>query len=51
MSNQQYQELLLDIKRQNKEAIISPYFKTNDSNKIGLSNIFYVKLKNEKDVL
>jgi len=45
LSEQQYLQLLSDMKRQNKDAIISPYFKTKSGGKMGLSNYFYVKLK------
>jgi len=44
-----YLQLLLDIKNENQDIIISPYFKINDNDKIGLSNFFYVKLKEEGD--
>ncbi len=33
----------------NKDLIVAPYFKTKDGDKIGLSNFFYVKLKQETD--
>lgn len=33
----------------NKDVVVSPYFKTSTSKKIGLSNYFYVKLKELKD--
>ena len=49
LSDNQYLELLSDMKRQNKNVIISPYFKINGSDIVGLSNFFYVKLKNERD--
>jgi len=45
LSEKQYLELLEDIKHQNKDVIIAPYFKTERGNKIGLSNFFYIKLK------
>ena len=53
LSDEQYLNLLADMKRQNSGAIISPYFKIGDSDKIGLSNFFYVKLKDieETDLL
>ena len=51
LSDEQYLNLLADMKRQNKAAIISPYFKTNKTDGIGLSNFFYVKLKEEKDTI
>jgi len=43
--------MLADIKLQNRHVIISPYFKTKHSEKIGSSNFFYVKLKEEKDTI
>ena len=51
LSEEQYWELLADMKQQNNDVIIAPYFKTNINNKIGLSNFFYVKLKEEKDII
>jgi len=45
MSDKQYLHLLSDIKSENKDAIISPYFRLENSDTIGLSNFFYVKLK------
>jgi subtilisin family serine protease len=45
LSERQYLDLLSDIKRQNKDVIIAPYFKTQNGDKIGLSNFFYIKLK------
>jgi subtilisin family serine protease len=48
LSDEQYLNILLDIKPQ-KDVIISPYFKNNDNDKIGLSNFFYVKLKSLAD--
>ena len=48
MSDEQYLKLLSDMKRQNKEAMISPYFKMENET-IGLSNFFYVTLKSESD--
>ena len=50
LKDEQYLDLLSDIKRQNSDVIISPYFKIKTDDKIGLSNFFYVKLKEEKDV-
>jgi hypothetical protein len=49
LSEEQYLNLLTDIKRQNEDAVISPYFKTKTGDKIGLSNFFYVKLKEMND--
>jgi len=40
MSEKQYFELLADIKRNNKDVIISPYFKSESDDKVGLSNFF-----------
>ena len=49
LSDKQYLGLLADIKRKNKEVIVSPYFKVKENGKIGLSNFFYVSLKEEGD--
>jgi len=51
LSDEQYLELLSDIKKRNKDVIISPYFKSKNNDKIGLSNFFYVKLKKESDTI
>jgi len=51
LTEKQYWDLLADIKLQNSEVIISPYFKTKHGEKMGLSNFFYVKLKEEGDTL
>ena len=50
MSDEQYLALLSEIRRQNKNVIVSPFFKMEGSDRIGLSNFFYVKLKAEKDL-
>jgi hypothetical protein len=49
MSDEQYLSLLSDIKRENKDVIIAPFFKGNNGDAIGMSNFFYVKLKEERD--
>ena len=51
LSDEQYLKLLADINRKNKDVIVSPYFKVRDNDKIGLSNFFYVKLKEERDTI
>jgi len=51
LSEEQYWALLSDIKQKNKDIIIAPYFKTKHNYEIGLSNFFYVKLKEEKDTI
>ncbi len=51
MSNKQYLELLLEMKCKNKDMIISPYFRFKDDDIVGLSNFFYVKLKEKKDTI
>jgi len=51
LTNEQYLELLADIKRKNKDVIIAPYFNDQFGNKIGLSNFFFVKLKKEDNVV
>jgi len=48
LSEKQYLNLLSEIKQQNKNAIVSPYFKIGDEN-VGLSNFFYIKLKEIED--
>jgi len=50
LTDEQYLELLADIKRKNPTVIIAPYFKMKSDEKIGLSLLFYVKLKDENDV-
>ena len=51
MSDEQYLQILSDISHQNEDVIVSPYFKIGDNGKIGLSNFFYVRLKEEKDTV
>ena len=48
LSEKEYFELLSDIKRQNKDAIIAPYFWLGKY-EVGLFTSFSVKLKEEKD--
>ncbi len=50
MSDEQYLMLLSDIQSNNEDALVAPYFNDEYGNKIGLSNLFYVKLKDEGDV-
>jgi subtilisin family serine protease len=50
MSDEQYLEFLSDIRQQNKDVIVAPYFNDQYGSKIGLSNLFYVKLKRDGDV-
>ena len=40
LSDEQYFKLLADIKRDNKDVIISPHFKSESDDKVGLSNFF-----------
>jgi len=49
LTDEQYLNLLSELKRKNKDIIIAPYFKNKTDEKIGLSNYFYVKLKDEAD--
>ena len=49
LTEEQYWALLNDIKQNNPSAIISPFFKTRFNTNIGLSNFFYVKLKEAGD--
>jgi hypothetical protein len=48
MSGEQYLSLLSDLRRQNSESVISPFFEY-DGDVVGMSNFFYVKLKEERD--
>jgi len=50
LTSKQYLKLLSDIKDQNSNVIIAPYFKDQYGKKVGLTNFFYVKLKEEKDI-
>ena len=50
LSEAKYLDLLSEIKRSNNDVIVSPYFKIN-GNKVGMSNFFYVKLKEESDII
>ena len=49
MSDEQYLRMLSEMRRQNRDAIIAPFFKAFDGDVIGMSNFFYVKLKEESD--
>ena len=49
LSEEQYFELLADIRRENEGVIISPFFTSEHGERIGLSNLFYVKLITESD--
>jgi subtilisin family serine protease len=49
MSDEQYLLLLSDIQNQNEGVVISPFFKIEEGDKIGLSNFFYVKLNEVAD--
>lgn len=49
ISEDQYMENLQQLRQMNRDIVVSPYFKTASSKKIGLSNYFYVKLKELKD--
>ncbi|MDR1198313.1 MAG: S8 family serine peptidase, partial [Prevotellaceae bacterium] len=51
LTKEQYLTKIADIKRLHPKAIISPYFKMGNDDKIGLSNFFYVKLKSESDTV
>ena len=50
LTEKEYLDLLTDIKLQNGDVIIAPYFKMAKDDKVGLSNFFYVKLKEAKEV-
>jgi len=51
LSEEQYLQLLSEIRRQNDDIIVAPYFKIREDDKIGLSNFFYVKLKESIDTI
>ncbi|MEM6737410.1 MAG: S8/S53 family peptidase [Bacteroidota bacterium] len=44
-----YAEWMQQLKSDPKVALVSPYFKSEANEKIGLSNYFYVKLRSESD--
>lgn len=50
LSDEQYLTMLSEIRLQNKDAIVAPYFNDISGDKVGLSNFFYVKLNNQSDV-
>jgi len=50
LTEEQYLELLADIKLKNPTIIIAPFFKMPFEDKVRLSPAFYVKLKDENDV-
>jgi len=49
MSPENYLSLLSNIKQQNEDVIIAPFFKNERIDTIGLSNFYYIKLKQESD--
>jgi len=49
LTDEQYLKALSDIKRQNRDAILSPFFTHDEAYFVGLSNFFYVKLKEASD--
>jgi len=52
MSEEQYLAMLSEMRRQNRGVIITPFFKgDNDDDVIGMSNFFYVRLKEEGDTI
>lgn len=48
-SKRKYQNEIKKIQTTNSNLIIAPYFKNEEGKKIGLSNYFYVKLKDKED--
>ena len=42
LSKEEYDTVLEKIKKMNGVYVVSPYFKSKDSKKLGLSNFFYV---------
>ncbi|MDR0712407.1 MAG: S8 family serine peptidase [Prevotellaceae bacterium] len=51
LSDSLYRIKLLGIKNSREDIIVSPYFKNQLQDKIGLSNFFYVKLKSLNDTI
>jgi hypothetical protein len=51
LSDHLYLAKLSEIRKSRKRIIVSPYFKTQNHDKIGLSNFFYVKLKSLDDTV
>ena len=49
LSKKNYLDQINNLKNKYPGIIIAPYFKTNNDDKIGLSNYFYVKLKRAED--
>ena len=50
ITEQNYQSKLVELEQLQYILYAAPYFKTPDGEKIGLSNLFYVKLKKERDI-
>jgi len=50
-SDEIYLAKLSEFRNLGKDVIVAPYFKTKDQDKIGLSNFFYVKLKELSDTI
>ena len=51
MTEAAYRAKLTEVKNANRDLIVAPYFKNRYQDKIGLSNFFYVKLKNLNDTI
>ncbi len=51
LSDELYFAKLLEIKNIEKDLIVAPYFKNKYQDKIGLSNFFFVKLKELNDTI
>lgn len=49
MNYDQYKESLENLRGINEDMIVSPYFRNSLNDRIGLSNYFYVKLKQQGD--
>jgi len=49
MGTKAYFELINNLKAKNSELIVAPFFSSQMTDKIGLSNYFYVKLKHQND--
>jgi len=50
LTKSEYKKEINIIKKRNQKIIVAPYFKSKRNEKIGLTNNFYVKLKNKEDL-
>jgi len=49
ISQARYSEEIQELRAANSNLIVSPYFQSESTDKMGLSNYFYVKLKHQDD--